>query len=372
MDNSMNHKKIAIIGGGLSGLYAAYLLEKSGITDYILLEARDDIGGRISDFSFSSGARIDRFDLGPTWFWPENQPQLDAVISSFNLKRFAQYEQGNIVVERTPNTAPTVMQGYLNSPTSMRLKGGMCTLIHEISSALTEKQISVSSRVNSIQKSGDSISVSYIQHEKAHTVEVEHVFLAVPPRLALHLIQFTPALPDALHRQWQKTETWMAAHAKYIAIYDKPFWKEKGLSGSARSAYGPMVEIHDASMPDGKAALFGFLGIPANHRKTISEGEMKVHCRTQMVRLFGSEASMPDADIIKDWSQDPFTATPNDLNPSGSHGHAPQASIKTGPWQQNLTGIGSEWSVQFPGYIAGAIEAASHGIKQYLESQNHT
>lgn len=366
----MNRKKIAIIGGGLSGLYAAYLLEKSGISDYILLEARDEVGGRISDFSFSSGTTIDRFDLGPTWFWPDFQPQLDAVISSFNLERFAQYEQGNLVVERTPNNPPTVTQGYVNSPTSMRLKDGMGMLIRAIASTLITEKISVSARVSAIQKSGDAISVSYQQHDKACTVEVEHVFLALPPPLALALIQFTPRLPEALHSQWQNTETWMAAHAKYIAIYDKAFWKEKGLSGSARSIHGPMVEIHDASTPDGKAALFGFLGVPANHRKNISVDEMKNHCRAQMVRLFGSEAAIPDADIIKDWAQDEFTASIHDMHSSGNHGHAPEASIKSGPWQHSLTGIGSEWSVQFPGYVAGAIEAASHGVEQYLASRN--
>mgnify|MGYP003701347109 FL=1 len=37
---------VVIIGGGLSGLCAAFLLEKRGI-DYVLLEARDTLGGRI-------------------------------------------------------------------------------------------------------------------------------------------------------------------------------------------------------------------------------------------------------------------------------------------------------------------------------------
>ena len=38
--------RIAIIGGGLSGLYAAALLEQHGIQDYVLLEARETFGGR--------------------------------------------------------------------------------------------------------------------------------------------------------------------------------------------------------------------------------------------------------------------------------------------------------------------------------------
>lgn len=56
----MNRKKIAIVGGGLSGLYAAYLLEKNGISDYLLLEARGELGGRIMDFS------VDANDQRPT------------------------------------------------------------------------------------------------------------------------------------------------------------------------------------------------------------------------------------------------------------------------------------------------------------------
>ena len=34
-----------------------------------------------------------------------------------------------------------------------------------------------------------------------------------------------PALPDALQRQWQACGTWMAPHAKYVAVYDTPFYR---------------------------------------------------------------------------------------------------------------------------------------------------
>jgi len=47
----MQTARIAIVGAGLSGLYAAYLLEQQGIKDYVLLEARDSIGGRIASAS---------------------------------------------------------------------------------------------------------------------------------------------------------------------------------------------------------------------------------------------------------------------------------------------------------------------------------
>ena len=37
---------VIIIGAGLSGLYAATLLEKAGV-EYVILEARDRTGGRV-------------------------------------------------------------------------------------------------------------------------------------------------------------------------------------------------------------------------------------------------------------------------------------------------------------------------------------
>ena len=39
--------RIAIVGGGLSGLYAAWLLAERGIRDWVLFEARSTLGGRI-------------------------------------------------------------------------------------------------------------------------------------------------------------------------------------------------------------------------------------------------------------------------------------------------------------------------------------
>src|SRR3546814_12909940 len=52
--------RIAIIGGGLSGLYAAALLEERGIKDYVVLEARETFGGRIISVPDVSGPGWDK------------------------------------------------------------------------------------------------------------------------------------------------------------------------------------------------------------------------------------------------------------------------------------------------------------------------
>jgi len=158
----------------------------------------------------------------------------------------------------------------------------------------------------------------------------------------------------------------MAPHAKYVAVYDTPFWREQGLSGEARSAVGPMGEIHAASSGDGDAALFGFLGVPAHVRRQAPEAVLLAHCRAQLVRLFGEQAAQPKAEILKDWASDPHTAVPGDGNPDLNHPVPPPATASAAPWENRLIGIASEWSPNFSGYVAGAIEAARLGVETLL------
>lgn len=123
-----------------------------------------------------------------------------------------------------------------------------------------------------------------------------------------------------------------------------------------------MVEIHDASTHGGKAALFGFLGVPADERRRVSEEELIAACRTQFVRLFGSQAENPEAEFIKDWAKEIYTATHKDERSSGNH-PMPALSPSSGAWANRVTGIGSEWSREFTGYLAGAIDAVNRGLE---------
>ena len=375
----MQYKPVVIVGGGLSGLYAAFLLEQKGI-DYILLEARDRLGGRIavakslvdqnaSSHSVDHEKSNDGFDLGPSWFWPEYQPQLSSLIETLNLPRFAQFEDGDMMVERAANELPVRTQGYQSSPPSMRLVGGMAALIDALYARLNPTRIITGQIVKRVIKTDHYIdiesecSAEQMTAGQITTYQAQHVLLALPPRLAAANLLFEPALPQALITEWQETATWMAPHAKYVAVYDSPFWRNQELSGSARSAVGPLTEIHDASLVEGEGALFGFFGVPAHVRQSVSESELKAHCRAQLVRLFGEQAETPTAEYLKDWAQDSLTATPDDASGAGQHAGAPNAKPNTGAWQDCLTGSASEWSESFPGYIAGAIDAAHKAVQ---------
>lgn len=57
--------RVVIIGAGAAGLSAANSLVKNGIQDFIILEARNRIGGRI--LSIDMGPNASKIELGANW-----------------------------------------------------------------------------------------------------------------------------------------------------------------------------------------------------------------------------------------------------------------------------------------------------------------
>ncbi len=364
---------VAVIGGGLSGLMAALLLEQQGTHDVALFEARPGLGGRIASMD-AAGAPVDcatpaldRFDLGPTWFWPDYQPQLARLVRDLGLTCFEQYDRGDMLIERFAGEPALRRPGLRSAPASVRLSGGTGALIAALHERLDARRIHVGHAVRRLHRAADHVELE-VENARGEIAcwRARQVLLALPPRLAASRLAFEPALPAELLRDWLATPTWMAPHAKYVAVYERPFWRDMGLSGDAQSRHGPLVEIHDVSMPGGHAALFGFVGVPATARRGLPAQVLQTHCREQFARLFGPAAAHPLADGLKDWAADPLTATDADQDAAGHHVAAPPARPASGPWSACLAGIGSEWSAEYPGYLAGAVDAAARGVRAAL------
>lgn len=354
--------RVIIIGAGLSGLYAASLLEKAGV-EYVVLEARDRTGGRVlSGQSLASASDGLHVDMGATWFWPDMQPELARLIDQLGIQVIPQARPGDMLFEGQRDVSPERYPTYETSPESFRLKGGMQALTTALEKSIPLGKMKTGHPVMSVTHSGGTVQVdARVEGGKRVLFSGEYVLLALPPALAAK-IEFKPALQDGLRSSWWKTPTWMAPHAKYVALYRTNFLAAQNLSGDVSSRVGPMVEIHDVSEPGSSmTAIFGFIGVPAKSRSTVTEAVLRQFCREQLVRLFGEDAAEPDAEYLKDWATDPFTATEADLMQEAGHLLPEQVPLK-GEWGAKLTGIASEWSPQFSGYLAGAIEAASMGV----------
>ena len=335
-----------IIGGGLSGLALADMLEAKG-HDYMLVEARSRFGGRIKTEQLGAGY----FDMGPAWFWP-GQPRIAALIDRLELEKFEQFSAGLSVFEDEQGQVGHG-HGIASMQGSWRLRGGLAALTTKLADRLPQTRKILNTRVTALSKSDAGLTASL---GSGDTLSADQVVLALPPRIAAEM-PFTPALPDAAIHTLGRIPTWMASQAKAVAVYDTPFWRDAGLSGDAMSRVGPMVEIHDASPAEtGPYALFGFIGIPSQGRQDTQL--LRQHLQAQLVRLVGQRAADPVALFVMDWAFESLTATAADRAPLGVHPTYGLPPALDGVWDNCLHFGASEIAPQFGGYIEGALEAA--------------
>src|SRR6266702_1498624 len=59
--------QVLILGGGVAGIIAARTLATQGITDFLIVEARDELGGRMRSAAFGAPNRQLTVELGANW-----------------------------------------------------------------------------------------------------------------------------------------------------------------------------------------------------------------------------------------------------------------------------------------------------------------
>ncbi|KAG1727753.1 uncharacterized protein EDB91DRAFT_1253725 [Suillus paluster] len=64
---STKDAKVLILGGGVAGVIAARTLHRKGIDDFLIVEARDELGGRMQNYTFGVPGKQYTIELGPNW-----------------------------------------------------------------------------------------------------------------------------------------------------------------------------------------------------------------------------------------------------------------------------------------------------------------
>ena len=334
-----------VLGAGIAGLTAALRLHQSGIS-VTVLEARARVGGR----AFSAVQGKGGIDLGPAWIWPAYQPQVVGLLSEMGLDVLPQFEAGDFIYE----TSGQVQRGAFprRYTDAARVRGGVQALAQAMADALPPEAVKFDQVVRAVDLTDRPKVTTRDRSEWAADV----VICAVPGPIAATW-DISPAWPADVMAAFTRWPTWMAAHAKLVAFYDRPFWRDAGLSGGAVSHVGPLVEIADQSDPDtGIFGLFGFVGISFEGRQ--DEDALRASCLKQLVRLFGPEAANPTALHLMDWAAEPFTATPADRVPP--QGHPPYgAPALSSVVADRLVFAGAEVSSRNGGLIEGAVETGA-------------
>ena len=264
----------AVVGGGISGLFAATRLIEAGLTCAVL-ESRDRVGGRL----LTHHSPVGHFDLGATWFFP-GESRVGALIEELDISTHAQHIAGDAMYHVRGGAQR--LDGNPIDVVSGRFTHGAATLTERLATRLGDA-LSLRTPVHEIHQHEDDLQV----HSPHGSLTARHVILALPPSLAVHHITVRPGLPDRLQALAAATPVWMGNVAKAVVVYPEAFWRHEGLAGAAISHLGPLRELHDMSGPDGDpAVLFGFAplapGVPTPPEHAVV---------AQLVEIFGPRAA---------------------------------------------------------------------------------
>ncbi|WP_310021750.1 NAD(P)/FAD-dependent oxidoreductase [Microbacterium resistens] len=138
------------------------------------------------------------------------------------------------------------------------------------------------------------------------TVSARYAILAHAPVL-YNRISFVPPLPRRQHQLHQHLS--MGFVIKVHAVYDRPFWREQGLSGTAFSPYELSHEAYDnTNHGDERGTLVGFVSDQnADGVFELSAEERKARILESLSHYYGPEAKNPVVYYESDWGSEEWT-----------------------------------------------------------------
>jgi len=183
-----------------------------------------------------------------------------------------------------------------------RVVGGATRIAEVIADELGGDAVLCDCPVDAIVDRGSSVEL----HAGGTRISARRAIVALPPVMARR-ISFEPQLPPARRRAMDCLSP--GSVIKFAAVYERPFWRDLGLSGRSMTINGPVANTLDNSPPDGDAGvLIGFVPGPqalALARRPAQERRAAV--LDTFARLFGPEAGRPERLVEKNWTADPWS-----------------------------------------------------------------
>jgi monoamine oxidase len=238
------------------------------------------------------------------------------------------------------------------------VQGGMHQLAIYLAAQLRQPVL-LDAPVQAIEQSSDGVLVRHAKGE----VRAKRAIVAMAPSAA-RKVRGEPA-NAARDRLGERMP--MGAVIKCLVAYERPFWREQGLSGEFVSDTAPFSPVFDASPSDASSGvLVGFVGGPDAERLSAQPGVRQGAVVQSLVTAFGAQAAQPSAYLDYDWITDPWSEgcyfglpTLGTLTELGDALRQPHGRVH---W------AGTETADEWSGYIEGALCSGDRVAREVLQA----
>jgi monoamine oxidase len=307
--------------------------------------------GQFRDANIPSTGGRALFDAAVRGIWGAEASELSLLFALFYVAAAGNPQTPGSFVRlfSTPNAAQ-----------ESRFVGGSQEVAIQVARRLGSRVV-LESPVRRIESGSDTVTV-VADHDE---VRARRVIVAVPPVLA-NRIGYSPALPRAKARLLRRIVP--GNLLKWEAVYDRPFWRDAGLSGQGVTDQGPAQVPFDNSPPQGAPGiLFSFVGGDfARAAQRQSTAEHQAAFGENLAAFFGDEARNMAGYLEGNWTSDPWTRG----CPVGHTGRNVLATL--GPQLRKPVGTihfaGTETADYWFGYMDGAVRSGERAAREVLRS----
>ena len=189
------------------------------------------------------------------------------------------------------------------------------------------------------------------------------VVVATPPAVTA-AIGFTPALPPVV--AGDETFSRPGDVIKVVSVYERPWWRSRGLSGMSIAPSEPFSITVDGSPADGAAGiLVGFAAGPGAARARASDVPLSDQLAAHARRWLGDgDAPEPVAVQATDWTAEPFSR--GGYAARRAPGQWTAHPVPNGARAGRCFFAGSETATAWRSYMEGALQSAERAAAEVL------
>lgn len=219
-------------------------------------------------------------------------------------------------------------------------------------------RVHLSTPVRHVTQTADSVVVV----SDRVTVRASRAILALPPNLTAR-IEYDPPLPSTRDHYTQHSPQGRLMKIEYV--YERPFWREDGLTGAVVSDTGPTKICYDVTPAGGTpGGLLAFVGGDEARRGGDDHEELSRTVLAQLVTFFGEQAASPEKVLVQDWSDEVWSRG----GPVHLLGPGVLTQDRGALWAPigRLHWAGTETAAYWHGYMDGAITSGQRAAAEVL------